>query len=238
VREARRFGQPVLDHRRRVVAPEQRVADLQRRHAEHPGSDRGVGVRAQLQFHRIAGERACRIVHAERARRLVELGGGGAAASIAPQVIEDRRRCRPVAAGGDAKPQRGERIERMHGREAQRHARALGRPLHKAISELALARNLGRPELAVMLENGTEHDRLGHDVQAPAKRQDRRQLEIGERRNEVEIPEGGHAGRRGRTGLQHSAVRIPRLRDGRQCPRFARWCVPACRRQNIFTSKP
>jgi hypothetical protein len=91
----------------RVVAPEQGVADLQRRHAEHAGGDRGVGVRAQRRL---------------RFRRIDRLGAmpsdrsnGASAASLSLRArrarsVEDRIHRFRRAARRDAGPQRGDRV--------------------------------------------------------------------------------------------------------------------------------
>jgi hypothetical protein len=114
-------------------------------------------------------------------------------------VIEDcldrfPRRCR-----GDAQAQRRERIERMRGRKAQCHAGALGLPQHAAISELALARNFGRADVAELLQDRTKRDRHRRDVDARSPLPDAFELQIRKRRDEVEVPGCLHGSRLGKS---------------------------------------
>jgi hypothetical protein len=83
----------------------------------------------------------------------------------------------------------------MRRRKPQRNAGALGLPLHEAIGEFAFAGNLGRPDVAPVLEYCTECDRHRRDLQARAPLAHLRQLQIRKRRNEVEIPGRLHGGR-------------------------------------------
>ena len=139
-------------------------------------------------LHGRSGDRRGGIGDAERPRDRRESDRIHAALAVAPDVREHPLDRVPARARGDAQAQRGERIERMRGRESQRDAGAVRLPLHEAVGERALGRDLGGAELAVMREQRAEHDRHRHEFDARAQREHAWQLQVRERRNEVEVP--------------------------------------------------
>ncbi len=79
----------------------------------------------------------------------------------------------------------------MHSRSAQRYAFAPRLPKHVAVGEFALARNFGGTFLAVRVEDRGEQDR--HRFDRPFLHQAFHFLpmQVGERRDEIEIPANG-----------------------------------------------
>src|SRR5262245_17365455 len=89
----------------------------------------------------------------------------------------------------EREPQELERVERMSFRHAQRHAAPAREPRGMCIRESTLRRDLGRPELAPVLEKRCKQDRLARNREAATlELRQPRELEVRERRDEVEIP--------------------------------------------------
>ena len=121
--EAAAGGDVVGGHRRRVGAPEELVADRERRHAEHAARDRLVGVAAQLVLH-LRRRRSARRRRARRGRATSSAHSIGRSGRRPSRQTKRKIRCTAsgVAVAGDREAQQRQRIERMLGRELERDA--------------------------------------------------------------------------------------------------------------------
>ena len=191
-------GDVVRGHLRRVGAPEELVADRERRHAEHAARDRLVGVAAQLVLHL----RPTRCAHRRRARRArrrappIRSAGPGSRPS---RQTKRKIRCTASAerVAGDRKAQQRQRVERMLGRKLERDAQPFRLPDAEAVGERALGRDLGRPLLAVRVEQRREQHRPVAQRQiARRERGELLALQVRERRDEVEVPVGDRHARK------------------------------------------
>ena len=80
-------------------------------------------------------------------------------------------------------------IERMTGRKAEWDREPLRPPVAPAVGVAALGRDLGRPFLSPVAEQSCEQDRPVFDLEIGGQLLQPVQADVGERRDEVEIPE-------------------------------------------------
>ena len=85
-----------------VVAPEQRPTDLQRRHAEHTGLQRRIGIGTQHAFDRIAGKGVR--VNLQPIHQWCERLRAVARPALRPDPLEHPIHHRLGAASGDTQP--------------------------------------------------------------------------------------------------------------------------------------
>src|SRR5438309_545361 len=100
----------------------------------------------------------------------------------------------------------------MPRRKPQRNAGVIGLPLHETISELALAGDFCRTELAVVLQNRAERNRHRRDRETSAPVAHLVQLQVRERRDEIEIPLRIHQCRLLNVSASNASTAITSLR--------------------------
>ena len=185
--EELRVVEVVEQHRGRVDAPEQVVVDDEGRHAEHAGADRRVGILAELGLHALAGGEHFGAGDAERVAQRLPLVVRRAA--LGPDEVEDRLDRVVGAAEGDREPQRVQRVERMPRRILHRDAVLVGLPLRVAVGVDALRLDLRRALVLEVLQQAGEQHRLHVDVRPLEDARVAGELEVRERRDEVEVPD-------------------------------------------------
>ena len=179
-------------HLRRIRAPEKLVTERERRNAEYAARDRLVGVPAQLVLDRGQRDALARVGHSKRRGELRPLDRQVGEPAVAPDETEDavHRLRRRIARDGE--PQQRQRIEWMLRRELERNGEPPCLPQAETVGERPLGGDLGRAFLPMRAEQAGEQDRLVPNRDPWRERSELLALQIGERRNEIEIPVGDH----------------------------------------------
>ena len=190
-------GDVVGRHRGRVGAPEQLVADRQRRYAEYAARNGVVGVPAQRVLDLGAGDALRSIGETELGGQLGPFDRQIPQASVAPDETEDRAHRFGRTIGRNRQPQQRQRIERMDGRELERYPELTCLPDDEPVGKAAFRGNLRRAEGVVCLEQaGEQHGPVAHAKRA-LERGQLLALKIRKRRDKVKVPVSARHQRRG-----------------------------------------
>ncbi|KAG1083816.1 hypothetical protein G6F63_014552 [Rhizopus arrhizus] len=148
---------------------------------------------ARLLLDRRLGDGTVGILDAQPRGRLAQRIGTVGGVAVAPDPVEQHIHRLCAGAGGQAQAQRRQRVERMARRESQGRTLGLRGPQQLAVDETTLGGNLGRTEVAQVMQHRTEGNRHRLDLRELRQLLQLLPVQVGIRRDEVEVPaQRGH----------------------------------------------